>query len=75
MASVKSHTSPRGIAQQRYATDTDIARIYSISVKTLRKWRLFGRGPRYYRLGRAVRYDISEVDQYIRTTGGGGQAN
>jgi hypothetical protein len=77
---VKDHTSslsrthiPKraaAIAQKRrYATDTEIAEIYGVSVLTLRKWRLFGRGPRFYKIGRSVKYDIDEVERYVRSTG------
>jgi predicted DNA-binding transcriptional regulator AlpA len=33
--------------------------------QTLAKWRSQGRGPSYVRLGGAVFYRLSELDQYI----------
>jgi hypothetical protein len=72
MASVKSHTSPRGIAQQRFASDVEVAKIFGLSPKTLQKWRLFHVGPPFYKVGnRAVRYNLEEVEQYVRTGAGG----
>jgi hypothetical protein len=38
-----------------YDTD-DAARLFGLSTITLRKWRVIGRGPRFVRLGRSVRY-------------------
>jgi hypothetical protein len=66
----ENHNHTPTIAQQRrYAADVEIAEIYRISVRTLRRWRLFGRGPRWYKVGRCVRYDVDEVEQYVRSTG------
>lgn len=43
-----------------------LAEILSVSVKTLRSWRLAGNGPRYCKLGRrSVRYVPSVVEQWI----------
>ena len=42
-----------------------------LSVSTLNKLRLTGSGPRYYKLGRAVRYRIADLDEWAeqrRTT-------
>jgi Cu2+-containing amine oxidase len=57
---------------QRYGSDRQIAAIYDISVRTLRKWRLSGVGPRHYHLGKSVRYDLSETEEYFRSTATGG---
>lgn len=37
-----------------------LAKVLSVSVHTIRKWRADGRIP-CYKLGRSVRYDINEV--------------
>ena len=39
-----------------YIRTSDAARILGLSKKTLEKLRVTGGGPRYYKLGRAVRY-------------------
>jgi hypothetical protein len=62
----RTETQERGA--RRYATDCQIAEIYEISVLTLRRWRLFGKGPTTYKIGRCVRYDLAEVEQYVRST-------
>ncbi len=41
---------------------------------TLRAWRKSGRGPRFYRAGRLVRYRKEELDLFVtRNTFGGGE--
>jgi hypothetical protein len=37
-----------------------------LKVATLRAWRLQGRGPTYVRLGRAVRYLPSDLDEFLQ---------
>jgi hypothetical protein len=67
---IKKQNEPAALSEKRrYASELEIAAIYGVSVRTLRKWRLFGRGPVFYKLGRCVRYDVAEVDRYVRSTG------
>ncbi|SMP42452.1 Helix-turn-helix domain-containing protein [Desulfonatronum zhilinae] len=47
-----------------YVNDVAAAARLGLSVKTLRAWRLQGRGPRYLKLGRAVRYLVQELDAW-----------
>jgi len=50
----------------------DVARITNLSVSTVRRWRLFRAGPRYLKVGAAVRYRPEDVDTWLasRRTGG-----
>lgn len=41
------------------------AELCGLSVSTLNKLRLAGGGPRYAKLGRAVRYRVSDIDAWI----------
>ena len=46
----------------------------SVSVAALRRWRLFGEGPSYMKLGRSVRYSCDDLDAFcnanrVETTG------
>jgi hypothetical protein len=43
----------------------DAARRLGTSVRTLQKWRCNGKGPRFVRLSRAVRYDPADLDTFI----------
>ena len=46
--------------------DTDsVARYAGLSPVTLRKWRMTGAGPKFCRLGRAVRYRKATVDAFL----------
>ena len=46
-------------------TETDAAIYLSMAVPTLRKWRVQGGGPSFLKLGRAVRYDVADLDNWI----------
>lgn len=51
----------------------DAARYLGLQEGSLRQMRMRGEGPRYYKIGRAVRYRISDLDKWIdaQPTGGG----
>jgi predicted DNA-binding transcriptional regulator AlpA len=50
----------------------DVARITGLSVASVRRWRLLQQGPKYRKLGAAVRYKPEDVAAWIesRQTGG-----
>jgi predicted DNA-binding transcriptional regulator AlpA len=43
----------------------DVARMSGMSIATVRRWRLLGRGPRYMKFGAAVRYRSEDVEAYL----------
>lgn len=46
--------------------DTDgAARHLGLATSTLEKLRTYGGGPRYVKLGRAVRYRVSDLEAYL----------
>lgn len=47
-------------------TQQELAERWNISPSTLQKWRVQGKGPAYYKLGRLVRYGIAEILDYER---------
>ena len=49
-------------------TERQVAEQLGLSVATLRAWRHRGRGPRFLRLGRSVRYLPSDVDEFVRAS-------
>lgn len=59
-----------------YLTTTQLAERYSTSAGTLRYWRSCDRGPRSFRVGRSVLYDLDDVEAWEREqrrrTGRGG---
>jgi len=50
----------------------DVARITSLSVASVRRWRLLRRGPKYIKVGAAVRYRSEDLAAWLdsRPTGG-----
>ena len=46
-------------------TVVEAASYLGLAVSTLNKWRSYGGGPRFMRLGRAIRYRQSELDTYL----------
>jgi predicted DNA-binding transcriptional regulator AlpA len=51
--------------QTRALTEQEVAARFGLSVATLRAWRWKRKGPRFVRLGRAVRYMPDDLDQFL----------
>ena len=45
--------------------EREAARVLAVSYATLRRWRYLGRGPRFYRIGRCVRYRKEDVEHFV----------
>ena len=52
----------------RALTEREVADMLGLSVATLRAWRHRGKGPRFLRLGRSVRYLPSDVADFVRAS-------
>lgn len=54
----------------------DVARITGLSVASVRRWRLLRQGPKYIKIGAAVRYKPEDISAWLesRPSGGGQQA-
>ena len=54
----------------------DVARITGLSVASVRRWRLLRQGPKYLKIGAAVRYKPEDISAWLesRPSGGGHQA-
>ena len=52
----------------RALTEREVAELLGLSVATLRVWRHRGKGPRFLRLGRSVRYLPSDVADFVRAS-------
>ena len=46
-------------------SETEVEHEYSIPKRTLQKLRCIGGGPKYLKLGRAVRYRIEDIEVYL----------
>ena len=53
-------------SDKRTLTDIEVAARLGVSRFTVRSWRLKGTGPRFLKMGRAVRYRPQDVDDYER---------
>jgi predicted DNA-binding transcriptional regulator AlpA len=52
----------------RALTEREVSDLLGLSVATLRAWRHRGQGPRFLRLGRAVRYLPSDLEDFVRAS-------
>ncbi len=46
-------------------SEREAARLLSLGVQTLRKWRWAGQGPRFRKLGAAVRYSEADLHEFV----------
>ena len=54
------------LIQERKFVERDAARLLGVSVRTLQRWRLEGRGPGFCRLGdRAIRYCEGDLQSFL----------
>ena len=58
--------SSTGPSAKTTLTDIEVASRLGVSRFTVRSWRLKGVGPRFLKMGRAVRYRTQDVDEYER---------
>jgi excisionase family DNA binding protein len=68
---IAESNSPTGEDSRRRTTaltERQVAEQLGLSVATLRAWRHRGKGPRFLRLGRAVRYLPADVDEFVRAS-------
>ena len=45
--------------------EKETAKLLSLSVKTLQRYRYTGGGPIYVKLGKSVRYKESDIEKYV----------
>jgi predicted DNA-binding transcriptional regulator AlpA len=51
----------------------DVARITGLSVASVRRWRLLRQGPKYLKIGSAVRYRAEDISGWLATRPTGGE--
>ncbi len=47
-----------------YLTQADLAARWRISERTLERWRWSRQGPRFIKIGGAVRYSLQDIESY-----------
>jgi predicted DNA-binding transcriptional regulator AlpA len=51
----------------------EVANALGLKVHTLRRWRLLSKGPKYLKLGSAVRYNPTDIAGWIESRNWGGE--
>jgi|SRR5215469_13257176 len=59
---------PRPEGEAPLLDELSAAHFLQISVRTLQGWRVAGKGPRFYKIGRKVRYKPRELERWVQTT-------
>jgi predicted DNA-binding transcriptional regulator AlpA len=59
----------------RLLNEQQVSERLGVSVASLRRWRLLSRGPRFFKLGSAVRYSCEDVDTWLRSRPTGGDSS
>ena len=58
---------------RRFVSEIELELITGISRRTWQKHRLFNRGPQYYKIHGAIRYELAEVLTWIKDSAVGGR--
>ena len=51
--------------QKQALTEVEVEQVYGLKRRTLQQWRFLGRGPRYTKAGRCVRYLVSDIENFL----------
>lgn len=56
---------PESFESKRLMKQEEVAELYGLSTAWLERARWAGNGPRYVKFGRAVRYRLADLDEYV----------
>jgi predicted DNA-binding transcriptional regulator AlpA len=59
-------------AKEQLMNEFGVAQMLNMSVRSVRRWRLFGQGPRYLKIGASVRYRPEDVRAWLESQPTGG---
>ena len=59
-------------ALETLLNEHDVARITRLSVASVRRWRLLCQGPKYLKIGAAVRYKTEDISAWLESCPSGG---
>ena len=51
--------------QKQALTEVEVEQTYGLKRRTLQQWRFLGRGPRYAKAGRCVRYFVRDIEDFL----------
>jgi predicted DNA-binding transcriptional regulator AlpA len=58
---------------EKLLNEHDVARVTGLSVASVRRWRLLRRGPKFLKIGSAVRYRPEDVATWLASRPSGGE--
>ncbi|HKD09869.1 MAG TPA: helix-turn-helix domain-containing protein [Bryobacteraceae bacterium] len=64
--------APTAVGLDALLNEHDVARITGMSVASVRRWRLFRQGPKYLKIGSAVRYKPEDLAAWLESRPSGG---
>lgn len=67
------HIAESGQRVEPLLSENDVAGICGLSPAAIRRWRLLKKGPRYIKVGSAVRYHLEDVRAWLETRPSGGE--
>jgi predicted DNA-binding transcriptional regulator AlpA len=53
------------VLENRSVREAEAAEFLGVKAATLQQWRFYGKGPRYVKFGRAVRYPVAELERFV----------
>ncbi len=53
-------------SEDRLLKEGEVARVLNVEVATLRRWRWAGQGPKFIKVGAAVRYDPTDLTTFVK---------
>ena len=62
----RAQTTTAALPNSDPLTEREAATRLGLKVATLRAWRHQGKGPAFLRLGRAIRYLLSDLDEFVQ---------
>jgi predicted DNA-binding transcriptional regulator AlpA len=60
------------ITPEPYWKDHAVAQFFNVSVSKIRRWRLEGKGPKWVRIGGAIRYPPESIAEWLSSQPSGG---
>ena len=76
MAAIQLNKQPNAAVSQLVEpllSERDVAVILGLSLTRIRRWRLLKKGPRYIKVGAAVRYRLEDIRGWLATRPSGGE--
>lgn len=53
--------------ERNFINQIELSRRWRISPRTLERWRWLGEGPRFFKIGSRVVYNLADVEEYENT--------